>query len=157
MRSPEALNFDYPAEVPRYPECNARARIPPRGAREMEENEARYGSRRTGRQDPNGAEILHGCRDETQHQPPYNVVILNDEEHTFEYVIELLTKLFGHPLEVAQELTWRVHTTGRAVVYTTHREKAELKREQVLAYGPDPRMEISKGPLGCYIEPAPMD
>lgn len=94
---------------------------------------------------------------QTKRQPPYNVVILNDEEHTFEYVIELLTKLFGHPLETAQRLTWTIHTTGRAVVYTTHRERAELKREQVLAYGPDPRMTISKGPLACYIEPAPID
>jgi ATP-dependent Clp protease adaptor protein ClpS len=93
----------------------------------------------------------------TRRQPPYHVVILNDEEHTFEYVIELLTKLFGHPLATAEELTLRIHNTGRAIVLTTHREKAELKREQVLAYGPDPRMSISKGPLGCYIEPAPSD
>ena len=92
---------------------------------------------------------------QTRRQPPYNVVILNDEEHTFDYVIELLTKLFAHPLATAKDLTWRIHTTGRAIVYTTHREKAELKREQILAYGPDPRMSISKGPLGCYIEPAP--
>src|SRR3954469_3524567 len=89
--------------------------------------------------------------------PPYNVVILNDEEHTFDYVIELLTKLFAHPLKAAVELTWRIHLTGRAVVYTTHKEKAELKRDQVLAYGPDPRMSSSVGPLGCYIEPAPTD
>jgi len=93
----------------------------------------------------------------TKRLPPYNVIILNDEEHTFEYVIELLTKLFSHPLTTAQEMTWRIHTTGRAVVYTTHKEKAELKRDQVLSYGPDPRMSISKGPLGCYIEPAPTD
>jgi ATP-dependent Clp protease adaptor protein ClpS len=94
---------------------------------------------------------------QTRRQPPYHVIILNDEEHTFEYVIELLTKLFGHPLATAEELTLRIHHTGRAIVLTTHREKAELKREQVLAYGPDPRMSISKGPLGCYIEPAPSD
>jgi len=94
---------------------------------------------------------------ETRRQPPYHVVILNDEEHSFPYVIELLMKLFGHPLTTAEELTLRIHTTGRAIVYTTHREKAELKRDQVLAYGPDPRMSISKGPLGCYIEPAPID
>jgi len=93
----------------------------------------------------------------TKHLPPYNVIILNDEEHTFDYVIELLTKLFAHPLTTAQEMTWRIHTTGRAVVYTTHKEKAELKRDQVLSYGPDPRMSVSKGPLGCYIEPAPTD
>jgi len=94
---------------------------------------------------------------QTRRQPPYHVVILNDEEHTFDYVIELLTKLFGHPLPTAEELTLKIHQTGRAIVMTTHREKAELKREQVLAYGPDPRMSISKGPLGCYIEPAPSD
>jgi ATP-dependent Clp protease adaptor protein ClpS len=91
---------------------------------------------------------------QTQRQPPYNVVILNDEEHTFDYVIELLTKLFRHSLATAQALTLQIHTAGRAIVYTTHKEKAELKRDQVLAYGADPRMAISKGPLGCYIEPA---
>jgi ATP-dependent Clp protease adaptor protein ClpS len=93
----------------------------------------------------------------TKKLPPFNVVILNDEEHTFQYVIELLTKLFAHTHKAAVELTWRIHLSGRAVVYTTHKEKAELKRDQVLAYGPDPRMDISKGPLGCYIEPAPAD
>ena len=89
----------------------------------------------------------------TRRQPPYNVIILNDEEHTFEYVIELLMTLFGHPLPAAEKLTLRIHTSGRAIVYTTHKEKAELKRDQVLACGADPRMSISKGPLGCYIEP----
>ncbi len=91
---------------------------------------------------------------QTRREPPYNVIILNDEEHTFDYVIELLTKLFRHPTATAEELTWRIHNTGRAIVFTTHKELAELKCEQVAAYGPDPRMEISSGPLQCYIEPA---
>jgi len=94
---------------------------------------------------------------QTRRQPLYNVIILNDEEHSFLYVTELLMKLFGHPLGASQELTLRIHQTGRAIVYTTHREKAELKRDQVLAYGPDPRNDASTGPLGCYIEPAPAD
>ena len=70
-----------------------------------------------------------GERPQTRREPPYNVIILNDEEHTFDYVIELLCKLFRHPLATAQELTWKIHTTGRAVVFTTHKELAELKRE----------------------------
>ena len=94
---------------------------------------------------------------QTRRLPPYNVVILNDEEHTFPYVIELLIKLFRHTLPKAEELTLRIHTTGRAIVYTTHKELAELKRDQVIAYGPDPRMKISKGPLRCYVEPAQAD
>jgi ATP-dependent Clp protease adaptor protein ClpS len=93
----------------------------------------------------------------TRRQPPYNVIVLNDEEHTFDYVIEMLAKIFGHSLMIAETLTWRIHNTGRAIVLTKHKELAELKREQVLAYGPDPRMSISNGPLDCYIEPAPTD
>jgi len=93
----------------------------------------------------------------TKRQPPYHVIILNDEVHTFDYVIELLTRLFHHPLDTAVALTWTIHNSGKAVVYTTHLEKAELKRDQVLGYGADPRMASSKGPLDCYIEPAPMD
>ena len=38
----------------------------------------------------------------TRKQPPYNVIILNDEDHTFEYVIELLCKLFRHALPTAE-------------------------------------------------------
>ena len=90
----------------------------------------------------------------TRKLPPWNVIILNDEEHSFPYVIELLVKLFAHPIPKAKQLTWEIHTTGRAIVYTTHMEKAELKRDQVLAYGADPMMATSKGPLRCYIEPA---
>ncbi len=93
----------------------------------------------------------------TRRQPPYHVIVLNDDEHTFEYVIEMLMKLFGHPLSTAHELANRIDREGRAIVYTTHREKAELKREQILSYGPDPRIPTSPGPLGCYIEPAPIE
>ena len=75
---------------------------------------------------------------QTRRMPPYNVVVLNDEDHTFEYVIEMLIKLFAHSLPRAKELTWEIHSRGRAIVYTTHKEKAELKRDQVLAYAQIP-------------------
>src|SRR5271165_3931386 len=74
----------------------------------------------------------------TRRIPPYHVVVLNDEDHTFEYVIEMLIKLFAHSIPRAKDLTWEIHSRGRAIVYTTHKEKAELKREQVLAYGAGP-------------------
>jgi ATP-dependent Clp protease adaptor protein ClpS len=98
-----------------------------------------------------------GTVTETRRQPPYNVIILNDDFHTFQYVIELLMKLFAHPLSTAQALAIEIDAKGRAVVYTTHKEKAELKRDQIIGYGPDPWARIRTGPLGCYIEPAPMD
>jgi ATP-dependent Clp protease adaptor protein ClpS len=93
----------------------------------------------------------------TRRQPPYNVIIMNDDDHSFEYVIEMLGKLFGHGVTTAEVMAWTIHTQGRAIVLTTHKELAELKRDQVLAFGPDPRLPRSNRSLDCYIEPAPMD
>ena len=36
---------------------------------------------------------------QTKRQPPYHVILLNDDDHTYEYVIEMLKELFGHPIE----------------------------------------------------------
>jgi ATP-dependent Clp protease adaptor protein ClpS len=93
----------------------------------------------------------------TRKQPPYNVIVLNDEDHTFEYVIEMLARLFGHSRSQGERMALEIHLRGRCIVYTTHKEKAELKCEQVLGFGPDPRLPRSKSSLGCYIEPAPAE
>ena len=86
--------------------------------------------------------------------PPYNVVLLDDDDHSYEYVIEMLGKLFGHGEQKAYQMAREVDTTGRVIVLTTHKEKAELKRDQIAAYGADVRMERSKGSMSAIIEPA---
>lgn len=90
----------------------------------------------------------------TKRQPPYHVILLNDDDHTYEYVIELLKALFGHPVEKGYQLARLVDTTGRAVVCTTSLERAELKRDQIHAYGPDPRIPRCQGSMSAVIEPA---
>jgi ATP-dependent Clp protease adaptor protein ClpS len=47
-----------------------------------------------------------------------------------------------------------VDTQDRAVCLTTHKEHAELKRDQIHAYGRDPRMDVSNGSMSAVIEPA---
>src|SRR5256885_7528512 len=37
-----------------------------------------------------------------KYQPPYHVILLNDDDHSFEYVILMLQKLFGHPPEMGR-------------------------------------------------------
>ena len=86
--------------------------------------------------------------------PPYNVVLLNDDHHSYEYVIEMLGALFGYGKERAFQLAEEVDTQGRVILLTTHKEKAELKRDQVTAYGADFRMESSQGSMSAIIEPA---
>jgi ATP-dependent Clp protease adaptor protein ClpS len=87
-------------------------------------------------------------------QPPYNVILLNDNDHSFEYVILMLQALFGHPVEKGYEMAVEVHTKGRVIVDTTSLERAELKRDQIHAYGPDPRIERCAGSMSAEIEPA---
>lgn len=84
----------------------------------------------------------------------WHVVLLNDEEHTYEYVILMMQSLFGHTLEKAFEIAKKVDTDDRAICLTTHKELAELKQEQVHAFGKDPLMTTSAGSMSCVIEPA---
>jgi ATP-dependent Clp protease adaptor protein ClpS len=89
-----------------------------------------------------------------RYQPPYHVILLNDDDHSYEYVIFMLKELFGHPLEKGFELAKQVDKEGRAIVLTTTREHAELKQDQIHAYGPDPTIERCKGSMSAMIEPA---
>jgi ATP-dependent Clp protease adaptor protein ClpS len=93
-------------------------------------------------------------KEEVKKQPPYHVILFNDEDHTFDYVIEMLKKLFGHPEPKGFQMAHTVHTKGRVVVDTTSKERAELKRDQIHAYGPDHRLERCKGSMSATIEPA---
>jgi ATP-dependent Clp protease adaptor protein ClpS len=93
-------------------------------------------------------------QDKTKRQPPYNVILLNDDDHTFDYVIRMLKELFGYPEEKGFLMALEVHESGRVVVCTTSMERAELKRDQIHAYGPDPLLARCKGSMSAYIEPA---
>jgi ATP-dependent Clp protease adaptor protein ClpS len=86
--------------------------------------------------------------------PRWHVVLLNDDDHTYDYVIEMLMRLFGHPPERAFQLAREVDSTGRVIVDTTSRERAELKQEQIHAYGRDERLARSAGSMSAEIEPA---
>lgn len=86
--------------------------------------------------------------------PPWHVVLLDDDDHTYEYVIEMLGAVFGHSTQRAFRMAREVDTSGRVIVMTTHRELAELKREQIIAYGMDPRIATCCGSMSALIEPA---
>lgn len=90
----------------------------------------------------------------TKRQPPYHVILLNDDDHTYHYVIRMLKQLFGHPEEKGYMMAKEVDTTGRVIVATTSLERAELKRDQIHAFGADPDIPRCKGSMSAAIEPA---
>jgi ATP-dependent Clp protease adaptor protein ClpS len=86
--------------------------------------------------------------------PLYNVVLLNDDEHTYDYVIEMLVKLFLMGQVDAFQHAVEVDTTGRTIVLTCELPQAEFARDQIQSYGADPRMPNSQGSMSAIVEPA---
>ena len=86
-------------------------------------------------------------------QPRYHVILWNDDDHTYQYVIDMLRKLFGHPPARGLALAREVDANGRVIVLTTTKEHAELKRDQVHAFGADSLVARSKGSMKASIEP----
>jgi len=89
-----------------------------------------------------------------QKVPLYNVVLLDDDQHTYEYVVEMLQKLFACGETDAWTHAVEVDTTGRTIVMTCELAQAEFGRDQIHAYGADPRMPKSKGSMSAIVEPA---
>src|SRR5438309_11842483 len=86
--------------------------------------------------------------------PLYRVVLLDDNDHTYDYVIEMLQKIFIFSLEEAYRHAEEVDRCGRTVLITCELAQAEFARDQILSYGPDWRLQRSKGSMSAIIEPA---
>lgn len=93
-------------------------------------------------------------QERVQRQPPYHVILHNDDDHSFEYVIRMLKELFAHPETMGAMMAMEVHTKGKVICCTTSKERAELKQEQIHAFGPDPLIPRCSGSMTATIEPA---
>lgn len=92
--------------------------------------------------------------EDVQYIPRYHVILWDDNDHTYEYVIEMLMQLFGYPFEKAYQMAEEVDRTGRCIVLTTSKEHAELKRDQIHAVGRDSLIPECSGSMTATIEPA---
>ena len=101
--------------------------------------------------------LLPAVETRPRQTPLWHVVLLDDDDHTYDYVIEMLVKLFRHSRQDAYGMACEVDNTGRVIVETTVLERAEFKRDQIHAYGADWRLERSAGSMGATLEPAMAD
>lgn len=91
---------------------------------------------------------------QTQKQPPYAVILHNDDVNTMPFVVLVLRKVFGYSAEKCVELMMEAHNTGRSVLWVGPLEVAELKADQIHSCGPDPsRVDDGAQPLGVTVEP----
>jgi ATP-dependent Clp protease adaptor protein ClpS len=67
---------------------------------------------------------------------PWHVIVLNDDHNTFQGVAFALSSVLpGISYDRGMSLANRIHSTGRAIVWSGHREQAELYWEQLRDHG----------------------
>ncbi len=90
-------------------------------------------------------------------QPKYHVILWDDDDHSYEYVILMMRQIFAHSIEKGFEIAKQVDSDGRAICLTTTKEHAELKRDQIHAFGKDILIERCSGSMTASIEPETED
>jgi ATP-dependent Clp protease adaptor protein ClpS len=67
---------------------------------------------------------------------PWHVIVLNDNHNTFEGVAFALSSVLpGVSYDRGLQLADKIHSTGRAIVWSGHKEQAELYWKQLEGYG----------------------
>jgi ATP-dependent Clp protease adaptor protein ClpS len=95
-----------------------------------------------------------GRSEKPRRQPRYHVILWDDNHHTYAYVVLMMLEIFGYQPEKGYQIAKEVDTRGRAIVITTTKEHAELKRDQIHAYGKDALIDGCKGSMWATIEAA---
>jgi ATP-dependent Clp protease adaptor protein ClpS len=87
-------------------------------------------------------------------EPPYHLILLDDDGHSYQYVIGMMAAIFGYARDKGYAIACIVDKDGQAIVMTGPKGEMELKQEAIHAYGADPLMELSAGSMSAIIEPA---
>ena len=67
---------------------------------------------------------------------PWRVIVLNDDHNTFDGVAFALSSVLpGVGFDQGMKMANRIHASGRAVVWSGHKEQAELYWEQLKDLG----------------------
>jgi len=76
----------------------------------------------------------------------YQVILLNDDFTTMEFVVEVLKKFFSKSADAAQALMLKIHIEGEAVCGVYSHDVAQTKVTQVIEFS-----RRNEQPLMCII------
>ena len=76
----------------------------------------------------------------------FEVILLNDDYTTMEFVIEVLRRFFNKESLVAEAIMLKIHTDGEAVCGTYSHDVAQTKVTQVIDYS-----RHNEQPLMCVL------
>ena len=92
---------------------------------------------------------------ETSLESLYHLILLDDNDHTYEYVVAMLGRIFGYGKDKSFAIAAQVDNGGQSIVETVAYDKALKHQRLVHAYGADPRIEHSVGSMSAILEEAP--
>ena len=84
----------------------------------------------------------------------YHLILHNSEDHTYDYVIELLGKLLGYSREKAFAIASVIDRDGQGIIETADYETVTGHQREIHNWGPDPRIPHCKGSLSATVEEA---
>jgi ATP-dependent Clp protease adaptor protein ClpS len=80
------------------------------------------------------------------------VILFNDEEHTYDYVVEMLSHACGLSREKAFRCAVEVDLTGRTIVFYGSRPACIGVVSKIHAYGPDHRLPQSMSSMKAEVQ-----
>ncbi|MGI8927739.1 MAG: ATP-dependent Clp protease adaptor ClpS [Tepidiformaceae bacterium] len=101
-----------------------------------------------------GTRVIEETESGAAYEPLYHLILLDDNSHTYGYVVAMLGAIFGYSVEKGYAIACVVDSEGRAIVFTGNNDAARAKQDQVHSFGPDPLMAECKGSMSAVIEPA---
>ena len=84
----------------------------------------------------------------------WRLVLIDDDDHSYDYVIEMLGAVFGYSREKSFALARIVDSQGRVTLMTGEKAACDAKQTLVHAYGADPRIPRCKGSMTAIVERA---
>lgn len=63
------------------------------------------------------------------------LIVYNDDENTFDWVIECFVKVLEHTFEQAEQLSIIIHTKGKATVKTAPKRELRPKKDALIERG----------------------
>ena len=91
-------------------------------------------------------------RTEPRAERACKVILYNDEEHTYDYVVEMLCHACGLTREKAFRCAVEVDLAGRTTVYFGARPACDRVADRIRAYGPDHRLPQSMTSMRCDVQ-----
>lgn len=80
------------------------------------------------------------------------VVLFDDEDHSYDYVVEMLTHCCEMSRDAAFRCAFEVDMTGRTIVFYGDFDACKTVCDKILSYGPDHRLPHSMSSMDAEVQ-----